>query len=136
MAWLCIYARNSNLADSLGGLTFGVDADGNYGYIKAGADTVTPFSSQNAYTYNLPLGIAQTSSQKLDIIPSELYVAIAYNNERQEFLQILKSKYILIKKYGEFAPSVVVSYDSSTNSVIVNQMYGYDGFSCTIIAIK
>ena len=46
MAWLCIYARNSNLADSLGGITFGVDDDGNYGYIKAGADTVTPFSSK------------------------------------------------------------------------------------------
>lgn len=29
----------------LGGIRFGVDADGNYGYIKAGADTVTPFKS-------------------------------------------------------------------------------------------
>lgn len=29
----------------LGGIRFGVDADGNYGYIKAGADTVTPFRS-------------------------------------------------------------------------------------------
>lgn len=29
--------------ESLGGMTFGVDADGNYGYIKAGADTVIPF---------------------------------------------------------------------------------------------
>ena len=36
---------NGNLVDSLGGITFGVDADGNYGYIKAGADTVTPFRS-------------------------------------------------------------------------------------------
>ena len=36
---------NGNLADSLGGITFGVDDDGNYGYIKAGADTVTPFKS-------------------------------------------------------------------------------------------
>ena len=40
-----ISALNSNLADSLGGITFGVDADGNYGYKKAGADTVTPFKS-------------------------------------------------------------------------------------------
>ncbi len=30
---------------ALGGLTFGVDAAGNYGYYKAGADTVTPFKS-------------------------------------------------------------------------------------------
>ena len=27
----------------LGGVTFGIDKDGNYGYIKEGADTVTPF---------------------------------------------------------------------------------------------
>lgn len=26
-------------------MSFGVDADGNYGYIKAGADTVTPFKN-------------------------------------------------------------------------------------------
>lgn len=30
----------------LGGMKFGVDADGNYGYIKAGADTVTPFKKE------------------------------------------------------------------------------------------
>ena len=39
---------NSNfeeeLGSRLGGLTFGIDAEGNYGYIKVGADTVTPFS--------------------------------------------------------------------------------------------
>lgn len=32
--------------DSLGGLQFGIDENGNYGYIKAGADTVTPFSGK------------------------------------------------------------------------------------------
>lgn len=35
----------SMLNSSLGGLQFGVDDDGNYGYIKAGADTVTPFKN-------------------------------------------------------------------------------------------
>ena len=30
--------------NSLGGLKFGIDSNGNYGYIKAGADSVTPFS--------------------------------------------------------------------------------------------
>lgn len=28
-----------------GGMRFGIDADGNYGYIKAGADSVTPFNT-------------------------------------------------------------------------------------------
>ena len=31
------------LSDRLGGIKFGVDGNGNYGYIKEGADTVTPF---------------------------------------------------------------------------------------------
>lgn len=45
----------NNMADmhntfmtSLGGMTFGIDAAGRYGYIKAGADTVTPFKSGSA----------------------------------------------------------------------------------------
>lgn len=35
----------NQLNNSLGGLQFGIDENGNYGYIKAGADTVTPFKS-------------------------------------------------------------------------------------------
>ena len=34
-------------------MKFGVDSDGNYGYIKAGADTVTPFSSMNSTFENI-----------------------------------------------------------------------------------
>ena len=33
----------------MGGLKFGIDSSGNYGYIKAGADSVTPFSNSNYY---------------------------------------------------------------------------------------
>lgn len=33
--------------NSFGGLKFGVDSNGNYGYIKAGADAVTPFKSDD-----------------------------------------------------------------------------------------
>lgn len=44
---------------------FGVDSDGNYGYIKAGADTVTPFKSgsefPNTVTFNLTSPQAQGS---------------------------------------------------------------------------
>lgn len=41
----------NHVNDSLGGLQFGVDENGNYGYIKAGADSVTPFSSGSIYAY-------------------------------------------------------------------------------------
>lgn len=33
------------LINSLGGLKFGIDTNGNYGYYKDGADSVTPFKS-------------------------------------------------------------------------------------------
>ena len=49
----------NNMADmhntfmtSLGGMTFGIDAAGRYGYIKAGADTVTPFKKNDWTTYD------------------------------------------------------------------------------------
>lgn len=43
-----IESLNSSLAN--GQIKFGIDEDGNYGYIKAGADTVTPFKSGGDYT--------------------------------------------------------------------------------------
>ena len=42
-----LYQAYNELNSNLGGLKFGVDSDGNYGYIKAGADSVTPFSSSD-----------------------------------------------------------------------------------------
>ena len=36
---------------SLGGLQFGIDENGNYGYIKAGADSVTPFKTSTPYAF-------------------------------------------------------------------------------------
>lgn len=40
---------------SLGGLKFGIDSDGNYGYIKDGADSVTPFKSSTNCTITLKM---------------------------------------------------------------------------------
>ena len=66
-------ALNSNLTDSLGGITFGVDDDGNYGYIKAGADTVTPFKKDVA----LPKITARTTGTNSTLI---LNVPDGYRN--------------------------------------------------------
>lgn len=45
-----IFWRNYNYNNDLGGVSFGVDESGNYGYIKDGADTVTPFNNIEAST--------------------------------------------------------------------------------------
>ncbi len=42
-----VESTQNELKTSLGGMTFGVDAAGRYGYIKAGADTVTPFKKND-----------------------------------------------------------------------------------------
>ncbi|MBD5478076.1 MAG: hypothetical protein HDR08_10465 [Lachnospiraceae bacterium] len=48
-----VESTQNELKTSLGGMTFGVDAAGRYGYIKAGADTVTPFKSHaNVINFN------------------------------------------------------------------------------------
>ena len=93
------YALNSNLADSLGGLTFGVDSDGNPGYIKAGADTVTPFKSGVSFVWQVyglsgSINLKNTGKVKLTILnflanggvnvygatsPTELYHNAYYN---------------------------------------------------------
>lgn len=49
------WSLNSNFESSLGGLTFGVDKNGNYGYKKVGADTVIPFKNAIAEDVNYVL---------------------------------------------------------------------------------
>lgn len=47
----------SPLNSSFGGLKFGKDSDGNYGYIKDGADTVIPFSTKCPYIVDSIIGV-------------------------------------------------------------------------------
>lgn len=51
----------NHVNDSLGGLQFGIDENGNYGYIKAGADTVTPFKSKPSKTQTITNSVNNTS---------------------------------------------------------------------------
>ena len=40
-----LYLLLFSISDDLNGISFGQDSDGNWGYIKAGADTVIPFKT-------------------------------------------------------------------------------------------
>lgn len=42
-----VQAEIDGLHDNLGGLRFGIDENGNVGYIKEGADSVTPFKKES-----------------------------------------------------------------------------------------
>ena len=64
--------QNSNL----GGIRFGVDAEGNYGYKKVGADTVTPFKSGDSNVYFLGKG---TTFNIKELFP-EIYQQLTIDN--------------------------------------------------------
>lgn len=64
---------------------FGVDADGNYGYVKEGADTVTPFSWVKLPTYiDIDTSAHEGYPLKAHITP--LLIALGANHVRAEFI--------------------------------------------------
>lgn len=71
---------------NMGGLKFGYDADGNYGYYKVGADTLTPFKSGG---FNYDVTAQGTATPKNGTVvkincgfkPKMFYFGLNYNNE-------------------------------------------------------
>ena len=64
----------------MGGLKFGIDSSGNYGYIKAGADSVTPFNNSGAlcidYTYLSTTDSHTLSKQEIGNLSSGEYLLL------------------------------------------------------------
>lgn len=60
-------------------MTFGIDADGNYGYIKAGADTVIPFS-KSTLEFELMEGPCKPGDV-IDLKKQIVAIAIAYDRK-------------------------------------------------------
>lgn len=52
-----VNTRCNELSNNLGGLSFGQDADGNWGYKAGGADTVTPFKGDPDFDYEHGISI-------------------------------------------------------------------------------
>ena len=78
----------------MGGLKFGIDSDGNYGYIKAGADSVTPFSSIKRYSYSWTSSNNEQKTLTLEIEPKYIAFTVGgiaqsvtlYDVEKQEYI--------------------------------------------------
>ena len=70
--------RIDNLEDAVGDLRFGIDSSGNYGYIKVGADTVTPFRSSTIFSGNFFYNCGQLLGKRVvngtDTLTSEFYI--------------------------------------------------------------
>ena len=75
-------------------MKFGIDSNGNYGYIKAGADSVTPFSSNKRYSYSWTSSNNEQKTLTLEIEPKYIAFtvggiktnAVLYDVENQEYI--------------------------------------------------
>lgn len=126
----------SDLNRSLGGLQFGIDENGNYGYIKDGADTVTPFKSgfsgsYNANTYHAPW---DESSAQVFTIDVSNFKTLTIN------ITSISKCYFLIQKDGVSQPATTstgtITYDVSdcnTASILYyrNASSGYPSVNYT-----
>ena len=78
--------------------SFGVDDNGNYGYIKDGADTVTPFNNVNVFYSNF----WGSSSASLSFTKGKSYIVIA----------------AIVSTHMSSAPSYIGSISNATKSRI------------------
>ena len=73
------------------GFPFGIDSSGNYGYYKAGADTVTPFKVGSPdYTtvqtiYNSTLGRGSATYADADLANSMHIIAGSLSNDNRQY---------------------------------------------------
>ena len=122
---------NSNLEEELssrlGGLKFGIDAEGNYGYIKVGADTVTPFS-KSIVSKTIPTADTKFNCNFLIITGAYAELINTSPNWNTSKCYILNTKentgiktYTMTNVYGKdariqgiWSNTVVVDFDNKT----------------------
>lgn len=93
-----VYELNS----SFGGMTFGVDSNGNYGYIKAGADTVTPFNSGSSIYLITQITVTKFSTDmtsKENLYINDDYIKIDLANNRINILKDIPNAVLLSRAY-------------------------------------
>lgn len=124
-----IYDKNGIRLDNKIPFKFGIDANGNYGYIKDGADTVIPFKkgvdntytdifSYNQFTDISNLGIIKTGLKRIDTF--EVHVIDNYSNETWLIADGNRRIYSAMMTFSndELQSGVVVySHPTSVNSL-------------------
>lgn len=113
---------------SLGGLSFGVDENGNYGYIKEGADTVTPFSRGLNVEYE---ELSQNSFLFDDILKHGLETSSIYlkgsvnpslNYDKDIVIKNLEKGYYYARIYGNNTNDKSVTITASLSETIFDDL--------------
>ena len=109
--------QNSNL----GGIRFGVDKDGNYGYKKVGADTVTPFKSGDSNVYFLGKG---TTFNIKTLFP-EIYQQLTIDNFICQLVDSYNSyqEWYSPSSYARWGKKIEPSWSYDTITGVLNCSY-------------
>lgn len=95
-----VEVKLANQGSSVNAIRFGIDADGNYGYYKVGADTVTPFITKNKDEGDLfnhgniigshyPMAVSGGNTNNIvGILDSHFYTSSGYFKMNNEYIQL------------------------------------------------
>lgn len=135
------------LNDKFGGMSFGVDADGNYGYIKAGADTVTPFKDTETIMsdvgFNCRTVINSAYNSKGTLLtqvgynaPDDGVLKIICNNTHYRFANqnvssgnkqwhtiSINGSTVLNTQNGDAVVNTILTFDVAKNDTVTYQYY-------------
>ena len=106
-------------------MKFGIDSNGNYGYIKAGADSVTPFSSIKRYSYSWTSSNNEQKTLTLEIEPKYIAFTIAGLSQNAVLYDVENQEYIINTTSANIIRSVngkVVTINTYHNASQVNYL--------------
>lgn len=114
--------------EALGGLTFGQDAEGNWGYIPPGADSVVPFKKSGSSGLSVvSMGMAKPTGQVYQQMLQQVFVP------KEATKLVLKSMYLDGKKAASNASTRYTRLQfygkriGTTNYSVINIMNHYIG---------
>ena len=90
-----MFFLGTSVNNSFGGMKFGIDSDGNYGYIKVGADSVTPFSSNKRYSYSWTSYNNELKTLTLEIEPKYIAFTVGGNKQNAVLYDVENQEYII-----------------------------------------
>ena len=120
-----LYQAYNELNSNLGGMKFGIDSNGNYGYIKAGADSVTPFSSNKRYSYSWTSSNNEQKTLTLEIEPKYIAFTVGGNSQNAVLYDVENQEYIINASHANIITSVngkVVTINTYHGSTAVNYL--------------
>ena len=126
-----VESTQNELKTSLGGMTFGVDAAGRYGYIKAGADTVTPFKDMESIMSDVDF-TAQTVHNSIWNHNGTAVIKASYKVPDDGIVKVIcTSSYYRFGNIGTSNSNVqghtiTINDNIVSNSTSMNKIYTFD----------